>query len=134
MSYKSALSMKTALDVIKSKDTSKLQKRLVANKEYNENILKDVPTEILNGETLDGNIIIRLFKFEAMQDNDGKLLEPKWKAFETEGGKWAAKIENAEYTSKGIVIKKPSDEFIKSLENKQQEYRYSKLEEGNILR
>jgi hypothetical protein len=57
--------------------TNQLEKRLALNKKYNETIATDIPKSLLDGEILDGNIIVRLFKFEAAQDNDGKLLEPK---------------------------------------------------------
>lgn len=110
--------------------TNQLEKRLALNKKYNETIATDIPKSLLDGEILDGNIIVRLFKFEAAQDNDGKLLEPKWKAFETEGGKFAAKIENVEYSTRAIVIKKPSKDYIKSLNSPYQEYRFNRLEEG----
>lgn len=132
MSSKSTLSMKSTANIMQS-TASKLIKRMALNKEYNRNILKDVPDAILKGEVLDGNVIVRLFKFEAMQDNDGKFIEPKWKAFETEGGKWAAKIENVEYGSKAIVIKKPSKEYIESLNSPQQTYRYGQLKEGETI-
>lgn len=110
--------------------TNQLEKRLSSFKDYNSNITKDTNTDLINGEILDGNIIVRLFKYEAIQDNDGRLLEPKWKAFETEGGKFAAKIENIEYSSRAIIIKKPSQEYVKALNSPYQEYRYNQLEEG----
>lgn len=110
--------------------TNQLEKRLALNKKYNETIAIDLPSILMEGEILDGNVIVRLFKFEAAQDNDGKLLEPKWKAFETEGGKFAAKIENIEYSSRAIVIKKPSQEYIKALNSPYQEYRFNRLIEG----
>lgn len=109
-----------------------LLRRVQENEKYNENVLEH--KELFDKlEILDGKIILRLLKYTGEQDNDGLLLERKFKAFETEGGKPASKIEDWDYSMKAVVIKKPDNDYIDSLTNPELKYRFSKLNIGDTV-
>jgi len=109
-----------------------LEKRIAENKAYNENILEDKAL-FDSLEILDGKVIIRLLKHVGEQDNDGLLLERKFKAFETEGGKPASKIENWDYAMKAVIIKKPEQDYLDAIENKELKQRYNNINIGDTV-
>jgi hypothetical protein len=111
------------------KEKEKYDKQLQKNKEYNDLITSDIPDIIKNAELPDGNILVKLFKFAGEQNNEGLLLEPKWKPYETSGGKQAFKADDFEYSSRAIVIRKPSQAYLDTLESKSRQYIYTCLEE-----
>jgi hypothetical protein len=115
------------------KEKEKYDKQLQKNKEYNDDIIKDIPQDLKNSDIADGNIIVKLFKFAGEQDNKGMLIEPKWKPYETSGGKQGFKADDIEYSSRAVVIKKPSKEYIDSMESKVREYLYNRLEEEKTI-
>jgi hypothetical protein len=109
-----------------------LLRRIKENTTYNESVLehKEVFDKL---EILDGKLILRLLKYTGEQDNDGLLLERKFKAFETEGGKQASKIEDWDFSMKAVVIKKPEQDYIDALTNTELKYRYAKLDVGDVV-
>lgn len=109
-----------------------LEKRISENKAYNDNIFEH-KTQLDTLEILDGKVLIRLLKHTGEQDNDGLLLERKFKQFESEGGKPASKIDNWDYAMKAIVIKKPEQDYINGLESKDFQARYNRIQEGDTV-
>ena len=118
--------------VTNSRFKEDLEKRIAENKAYNENILEDLPLfDTL--EILDGKVIIRLLKHVGEQDNDGLLLERKFKAFETEGGKPASKIENWDYAMKAVIIKKPEQGYMDALTNGELKQKFDNINVGDVV-
>jgi hypothetical protein len=108
-----------------------LEKRIAENKKFNDNILEH-KGELDKVEFITGDIVVRMLKTVGQQDNNGILLERKFKAFETEGGRPASKIDDWDYSTRAVVIKMPSKRFLDLLtpENKQ---RYDLVKEGDIV-
>lgn len=84
-----------------SKDLLKKKKE---RDEHNVSIMKINP-KIEQG-TLPGNImLVRLFKFEFETETEGGLIVPKFKNYETDGGRWASKIDQLVWQARGVVVK-----------------------------
>jgi hypothetical protein len=127
---------KTVLDVNKvslDERKDKYFQKIAENKKYNDEILNDIPDSISKGNLVGGNIILKVLKYDGYQTNDGKLIEPKWKLYETDAGKKASIMEQISYSTRAIVIKKPSIEYISSLDNKVQSYLYDQLKEKETI-
>ena len=108
-----------------------LKKRIDENKAFNKNILEH-KAELDKVEFITGDIIVRMLKFEGEQDNEGMLLERKFKPFETEGGRPASKIDDWDYSTKAVVVKMPSTRFL-DLMTSEHRQRYDLLKEGDIV-
>lgn len=103
----------------------RIASKIESNKRYNDSI-KEHDYDFDSLKIFDGNVIIRLFKIV----ENGGLGEQKFQRIETDGGKPGAKIEDYEYTTEGIVVKKPSKEYIDTIENESMKWRYRNLVEN----
>lgn len=119
----------TAQEKLKSKFFERIEK----NNEYNQNILKDIPEEVEKGILLDGNVVVKLLKFDGIKDNQGMLIEPKYKPYELSNGQKASEMDKFEYSSRAVIIKKPSEEYVKSLNQPTREYVYNLLKEKETI-
>jgi hypothetical protein len=108
-----------------------LKKRIEENKKFNQNILEHKES-LDKVEFITGDIIVRMLKFEGEQDNEGLLLERKFKPFETEGGRPASKIDDWDYSTKAVVVKMPSKRFL-ALLTPENRARYELVKEGDII-
>ncbi len=106
----------------------KISQKISENKLYNENILK---TRHAFDEVLfDGNVIVRLIKVtKSVSDLDDR----KFKTYETEGGKVGTKVDDYQYTTMGVVIKKPTQDYIDNIDNAITKWRYNALVEGETI-
>ena len=109
-----------------------LQRRIEENQKYNDSIFehKDIFDKL---DILDGKVIIRLLKYTGEQDNEGLLLERKFKAYETEGGRPSSKIEDWDYSMRAVIIKKPGTGYINALTNDELRQRFDAIEVGDII-
>ena len=66
----------------------------------------NVPIE-LKGMTLVNTkgVLVKLFKFEEVTKTKSGLVDPLFEQYHTEGGKFASKLSDAKYQSRGVVVK-----------------------------
>lgn len=114
---------------IQDKLKLKYFERLEKNRLYNDSILEDIPQTLTNAVLLDGNIVVKLLKFEGVKSNEGKLLEPKYKPYELSNGQKATEMDKFEFSTRAVVIKKPTQEYSNALDSKLRNYIYDNLEE-----
>lgn len=60
-----------------------------------------------------GSILLRLFKFEHLSETKGGLLNPDNEAYQTEGGKYSTKLNEAQYQFRGIVVAVSEETTVK---------------------
>lgn len=64
----------------------------------------NVPIELKDFKLVNTKgVLIKLFKFESMKTKAG-LVDPLFEAYETEGGKFASKLSDKIYQSRGVVV------------------------------
>ena len=106
----------------------KISLKISENQNYNDNILES--RHSFDEELFDGNVIVRLLKVtKSVSDLDDR----KFKTYETEGGKVGTKVDDYQYTTMGIVIKKPSESYIKAIDNEITRWRYNSLIEKETI-
>lgn len=50
-------------------------------------------------------VLVKLFKFEEVTTTKSGLVDPLFEEYHTEGGKFASKLSDAKYQSRGVVVK-----------------------------
>lgn len=99
---------KAGREVIQLSSNNFLNEEKAGREAYNRNLM-DIHENIKSG-TLPGNrILIRLFKFEFDTTTEGGLIIPKFKKYETDGGRLASKIEEIKWQPRGVVVKLGDD-------------------------
>lgn len=116
-------------ETIKNRYEQELEKKIEENKAFNAD-MKLSHTAFDHLTIMDGMILIGLLKFEGDQTNDGKLLEVKFKPFQSEGGKAISKVDEWYFSSRAVIIKLPPLENIIGEETK---LKMSKLSVGDIV-
>ncbi len=109
-----------------------IQKRIDENIKFNESILKD-SKDFSNMEIIDGNILVRCLKYTGEQQNEGALLERKYQSFTTQGGKPGSKVEDWNWSPKGIILKMPPQWYIDSITSPEVKAKYESLKEGDEI-
>lgn len=118
---------------VQNRFQEELQKKIKENKEYNDNVLSDKDKLFSHLEIVDGNILIRCLKFTGEQDNDGLLLERKFEAYTTAGGKPASKLEDWAWSPRAVIVKMPPQHYIDSIQSPDVKYRFENIKEGDII-
>jgi hypothetical protein len=93
-------------ETIKSRYDLELQKKIEENRAFNEAMKASSPA-FDHLEICDGMVLVGLLKFEGDQTNDGKLLEVKFKPFQSEGGKPISKVDEWYFSTRAVIIKLP---------------------------
>lgn len=73
-------------------------------KNHNKNIA-NVPELIGRGVLPGEYLLVRLFAHEGDVSNEDGILVPRYKQYESEGGLPKASVDNAKYTTRGVVLK-----------------------------
>lgn len=106
----------------------KISQKILENENYNNTILES--RHAFDENMFDGNVIVRLLKVTKFVSD---LDDRKFKTYETEGGKIGTKVDDYQYTTMGIVIKKPSQDYIDKIDNDITKWRYNNLVEGKTI-
>lgn len=77
---------------------------ITKRQEYNKNIL-DAPSQIKEGKILGKNVLIKLLYYEVETTTKNGVIEPRYKVFETEGGRPGVNIDDTPWQRRGVVVK-----------------------------
>lgn len=81
------------------------EKQIKEHEEWNENIY-DVPDIIKNGKMgRKEDIIVKPFKITLVTKTKGGIIEPRYRAGVTDGGRPKSEIDNPTWQSRGLVVK-----------------------------